>query len=661
MSIKFVQNQSTTLAGSGALLGDVTLTLKSFTDLNGNLLTMSDFGTKGEGTIEPGTLGYEESIYWTGITQNANGTATLTGVKSVIGKSPYTETSGLTVTHNGGVTFVVTNTAGFYDQLAVKSNDETITGQWTFDVFPITPATPDASTTTKGMVKMSVAPASATNPIAVGDNDPRIASSLTADEKAALAGSQGVPNTANPYVTKDNVYTANTDQTQATQNSTVEFGMADTTGNKNKIQQSFIPVKTKNRGVLLYKAADTGTFTGTVTITLQADTAGSPSGSVLATQTITNAQWLALAVGEFEVDFTAEYDSQIAGNLYWIVASASTADTSNHPNLGTNTAGGYANGSVKYWNTTDGYVAVANIDLYFKTLQGVSSQISYIPINTIQRVYTPNIKGSVTTQFTITNTSGTTFRYTWNTTGTDPAITAVTYPVNSFVEIQSSVMNVGNRGLFTITGSGPNYFEVTNAAGVAESNKALTGGFLALGQKWTKPAGLKQLRIQVVSGGSGGSGGGSISSYGGAAGISQFGNYSKSTGASSYLGGIASLGTINANGGGSSIPTVQSESATPGGNSFFGGGGAAVYGTTSVSGTLGGGGGGGYNSSSGSGIKGGGGGGAGAYSENLVNATTLNSYEQYIVGVGGTAGNGNADYGAGAGGDGVIIVTEYYY
>jgi hypothetical protein len=32
----------------------------------------------------------------------------------------------------------------------------------------------DASTTTKGVTKVSVAPVSSTNPIAVGDNDPRV-------------------------------------------------------------------------------------------------------------------------------------------------------------------------------------------------------------------------------------------------------------------------------------------------------------------------------------------------------------------------------------------------------------------------------------------------------------------------------------------------------
>lgn len=58
----------------------------------------------------------------------------------------------------------------------------------------------DASTSVKGISKMSTAPASATNPIAVGDNDPRVP---TQDENDALAGTSGTPSTSNKFVTND--------------------------------------------------------------------------------------------------------------------------------------------------------------------------------------------------------------------------------------------------------------------------------------------------------------------------------------------------------------------------------------------------------------------------------------------------------------------------
>lgn len=72
----------------------------------------------------------------------------------------------------------------------------------------------DASTTVKGISKLSVAPASATDPIAVGVNDPKLppvdTSSLSADKLAALAGTSGTPSAANKYVTNDDTATAAT-------------------------------------------------------------------------------------------------------------------------------------------------------------------------------------------------------------------------------------------------------------------------------------------------------------------------------------------------------------------------------------------------------------------------------------------------------------------
>lgn len=59
---------------------------------------------------------------------------------------------------------------------------------------------PDSSTTVKGFVKMSTAPASATEPIAVGTNDARVP---TTGENDALVGTAGTPSSTNKYVTND--------------------------------------------------------------------------------------------------------------------------------------------------------------------------------------------------------------------------------------------------------------------------------------------------------------------------------------------------------------------------------------------------------------------------------------------------------------------------
>ncbi len=137
---RFAQVQPYTLSGAGAVIGNTTITLRSMTDIDGNALTMSGtFGDIGFGTLSPGSGTLEEQICFTGLTNNANGTVTLTGVKSVSFVYPYTQTTGLLKTHAGASPFIISNTSGFYDKLTSKSDDEIITGQWTFTQSPIVP------------------------------------------------------------------------------------------------------------------------------------------------------------------------------------------------------------------------------------------------------------------------------------------------------------------------------------------------------------------------------------------------------------------------------------------------------------------------------------------------------------------------------------------
>lgn len=204
---------------------------------------------------------------------------------------------------------------------------------------------------------------------------PRYNQNLTEDEQDAIAGTTGTPSSTNKFITQQNTSTASIEQSQTTQDANSAVGEADATTKRNLIAQSFIPALPKISGVKLYKDTNTGTFTGTVKVAIQADTTGSPSGSDLVSVTLTNAQYLALANGEFTAQFATDYTALTIGSTYWIVITCSTSDNSNHPNLGTNSAGGYASGSVKYKNVTDGWGAVATIDLYFKTIEGVQSQV----------------------------------------------------------------------------------------------------------------------------------------------------------------------------------------------------------------------------------------------------------------------------------------------
>lgn len=221
---KYVQGQDYTLAGSGIIAGALSVTLSSFTTPDGTLITMTDFGTLGNITFEPET-GNEENASFTGVTQNVDGTATLTGLTKGLGfVDPYTAVSALDVAHAGGTIARVSNSAPFLKDFANKENDETISQTWTYtntniprldsflsptldaefapkkyvDDIAIAGA-PNASDITKGITKLSVAAASPTDPIAVGDNDTRVP---TQDENNALAGNAGTPSSTNTYVTQ---------------------------------------------------------------------------------------------------------------------------------------------------------------------------------------------------------------------------------------------------------------------------------------------------------------------------------------------------------------------------------------------------------------------------------------------------------------------------
>ena len=177
-------------------------------------------------------------------------------------------------------------------------------------------------------------------------------------------------------ITTDSVTNGSYDQSQTTSNGTQAVGQSNVTTKASIIAEKFVPTISGIAGVSLWKIADTGSFTGTVKVSLQADSSGNPSGTDLASYTISNANWLLLnAAAEFNVIFSTEYETLVDGSPYWIVVTPSTSDTSNHPNLGINTAGGYASGLLKYNNSADGWVTVATSILYFKENEGVVSKI----------------------------------------------------------------------------------------------------------------------------------------------------------------------------------------------------------------------------------------------------------------------------------------------
>lgn len=257
-NLKFAQLQPFTLAGAGANIGDSTIILTSMETIDGVALAMTDFGTIGFGTLEPGNGVQEEQISFSGITQNGNGTATLTGVKTVLMLAPYTQTANLAKTHAGGTTFVISNTAGFYDSMTSKSNDETITGLYTFTQTPIIPVaaptldtevankkyvddtaiagSPDMTTSVKGIAQeatdtqINAGTQAGSTGAELAVNPKYLKDSIyytqlpSSDQKAALAGT-GTPSVSNKFVTAD---TDALKQTIANLDTTVTLGGSDT-------------------------------------------------------------------------------------------------------------------------------------------------------------------------------------------------------------------------------------------------------------------------------------------------------------------------------------------------------------------------------------------------------------------------------------------------
>lgn len=159
---------------------DTTITLSSFTEPVSNTpYTMAYFNSSIMfGTIGPRTTS-SEFISFTGITQNLNGTATLTGVVRGLQKAyPYTTSATFKLPHSGQSAFILSDSPQVFDQYAALSNANEFTGVNTFDVSPQVPTptnpndaadkayvdgiaisgSPDMSTTSKGVARASTSP-----------------------------------------------------------------------------------------------------------------------------------------------------------------------------------------------------------------------------------------------------------------------------------------------------------------------------------------------------------------------------------------------------------------------------------------------------------------------------------------------------------------------
>lgn len=118
------------LHGSGVSATDSSITLTSFKQpVNQYPLSMTDFGDIAYLTLEPGNTTRQEFISFTGVTQNSDGTATLTGVtRGLSFVSPYTASSTIRKAHPGGSDAVISNPPQFYERFLNTFNNATSSG-----------------------------------------------------------------------------------------------------------------------------------------------------------------------------------------------------------------------------------------------------------------------------------------------------------------------------------------------------------------------------------------------------------------------------------------------------------------------------------------------------------------------------------------------------
>lgn len=175
-------------------------------------------------------------------------------------------------------------------------------------------------------------------------------------EVTTITNSSSAPALLYPKVTavssNDNI-----DQSNITAPGAVALGDA---ANNRKLAQLFTPTKKNLTSVSFRRSTSVGTFTGTVTVSIEGTTSSLPNGTVYSTLTYTNAQWEALS-DSAEIVVSIPY-TLIPGTVYAITFTPSTSDASNYARIFTNTSGGGAirnNGS---------WIAYGTNQFYFKTL-----------------------------------------------------------------------------------------------------------------------------------------------------------------------------------------------------------------------------------------------------------------------------------------------------
>lgn len=135
------------LSGTGISSSATTFSVTSLTiTQNGKKIQDTDLSDIFYITLEPGSRARQEVISCTTVVQNADNTATFSGcTRGLSPVTPYTASTSLQFAHAGGSIAIFSNPPQLYNQVAIKDNDETITGSWLFPtpVAGSNPATKD--------------------------------------------------------------------------------------------------------------------------------------------------------------------------------------------------------------------------------------------------------------------------------------------------------------------------------------------------------------------------------------------------------------------------------------------------------------------------------------------------------------------------------------
>jgi hypothetical protein len=184
--------------------------------------------------------------------------------------------------------------------------------------------------------------------------------SMTLEEVSTITNSGSSPSLLYPKFTAVSS-TDNIDQSQVVADGVYTIGAVSTVYRA----QQFIPTKKNLTGFSFKKQASTGTFTGTITMSIQADAADVPSGTALGTPVVlTNTAWDAITN---DTEYTVSYPLTLNTSLkYWIVYQSSTADDSNCVNVSRQVTGSYA--GLSKFDTDALSWSTSSSDYYFKTL-----------------------------------------------------------------------------------------------------------------------------------------------------------------------------------------------------------------------------------------------------------------------------------------------------